>query len=656
MGSRSSTASGAEPGPQARLTPADALVPAMAAAGSGGVLTRTRAHVDRMVRALDVVVQIMLYVAIFGELGVLFGNVVVRNLLNGAWNWSDEIAQIALAVLTYVGGAYSYRRGLQSALEFFVNKMPVAWQGAQRVFVSLAVATISVIVCVVSIPLLSTEWQDRTAVLHIPQTIYIIPIVVGMAILVLYAAAELLQVSKDAALRGTLWFVVVAAACYVACLLVQQEATGSSQWSSIVSLSGFVLLLLMGLPIAFVLLICGTLFLYASQNAPLDATVTNLTSGASNFLLLAIPFFIFAGMILTGSGLSAKLLRFTHAIVGRARGGMLQTVVVTMYVFSGLSGSKVADVAAVGSPIADSIEEHGNTREELAAVLAASAIMGESVPPSIAMIILASVTDISVAGLFAAGILPAAVIGFLLMLTIFLMARRRGVVAEKIPYRDIATTAGPALPVLVIPVLLLVGVVGGIASPTEMSSIAVVAALVLALLYRAINRHTVQVMLQTTVSTAGMVLFIVACASHFSWSLTIAGLPDQIANVFTSVGDSRVLLLLATLVLVPLMGAVLEGMPAVLIFAPILMPIAQASGIDPLQYGVVFVIALGLGTFAPPLGVGLYATCSICRVKMDAVVRPFIPYWLVIVAGVVVLILFPGLSLWLPHHVIHGVT
>jgi tripartite ATP-independent transporter DctM subunit len=352
---------------------------------------------------------------------------------------------------------------------------------------------------------------------------------------------------------------------------------------------------------------------------------------------------------MTEGGLSRRLTDFVISLVGRFRGGMLQVIVVSMYIMSGISGSKVADVAAVGTTMKDIMRRERYNPGETAAVLATCAVMGETVPPSIAMLVLASVTSLSIGSLFVAGLLPAAVIALCLMVLIYFRSRGRAGELKKHSLREIVRAGVNAIPAVVAPVILIGGIVSGVATPTEVSSTAVIYALVLSVfVYRTLGGGQLWRVMTGTAAQAGMVLFITSTASTFSWSLTIAKMPQRIAALFGTLHGSATLFMLATIVTLVVMGALLEGLPALLIFGPLLLPMAAQFGVDPLQYGIVLIIAMGLGAFSPPIGVGMFVTCSICDTTMENASRHMVPYLVVVVIGLLLVAFVPWFSLVMP--------
>ncbi|MFI4982389.1 MAG: TRAP transporter large permease, partial [Nevskiales bacterium] len=320
------------------------------------------------------------------------------------------------------------------------------------------------------------------------------------------------------------------------------------------------------------------------------------------------------------------------------------------YLVSGLSGSKTADVAAVGTAMRQMLAREGYRPGENAAVLAAAAVMGDTVPPSIGILVLGSITQLSIAALFIGGVIPAAVIGFCLSVLIWLKARRLNL--PRTPRAPIATVlrtgVGAILP-LSMPVVLFAGILGGFATPTEVSSVAVVYGIVLAtLFYRAMDGRALLRTAIDSATLAGMILFILAAASSFSWALTIATLPQRLVLLLQGLEGSPVIFLLGSIVLLIVTGMLLEGLPALNILAPMLVPMAGQFGLSGLHYGIVLLIAMGLGAFLPPAGVGFYVCCAIAGTTIEQASRAMTPYLVVLIIGLLIVAFVPWFTLVLP--------
>jgi tripartite ATP-independent transporter DctM subunit len=348
-------------------------------------------------------------------------------------------------------------------------------------------------------------------------------------------------------------------------------------------------------------------------------------------------------------GISERLVRFAMVFVGHLKGGLLQVVVVTTYFVSGISGSKAADVVAVGSIMREQLKQHGYRPEEAAAVLAASAAMSETIPPSIAMLVIGSVVPISMGTLFVAGLLPAAIIALLLMVSIYFLARRSGIPpAARATLPEIRRAVIGAILPLAMPMAMLIGIRFGIATPTEVSAVAVAYGLFLSLVvYRAISFAELYRVAVDAALLTGMVLFIVAAASAFAWTLSAADLPTAIVSVVHFVGDRPAVFLIGTIILMTVVGSLVEGLPALIILAPLLMPIAVKLGIDNIHYSMVLILSMGVGVFLPPVGVGFYIACAAANSRIEDAAKSMMPYLVVLLAGVLAVAFVP----WFTHAV-----
>lgn len=591
----------------------------------------------------------VLVVAVTGELAVLFGNVVTRSFLGFSLIWSLEVAQLCLSVIAFVGGALAYPRKLHSAVEAGVRLAPTVAQPYLQALAELLVLVSGVLVIIFSISPLQLERTQYSPILHLSEMWFGIPIPIGMALLCYYVLERLSRRSLrhimgtaagTAAVLAVLWLTHAA----------WQNALGpdSSLWFSLVALG---VMLFVGVPIGFVLALTSAAYLYLSGSSDLATLPLGMQGGVSDFVLLAIPFFIVAGLIMTSGGLTSLLVRWVQAFTGHLRGGLFYVTVVVMYIFAGISGSKAADVAAVGTTMRDMFEDAGYNREEGVAVLSGATVMGETVPPSLPMLVLGSITTLSIGTLFIAGLLPAVFIGAFLMVMVFVRARRQQAsVSSRSTWRVMARTTVAAFPVLMIPIILLGGILTGIATATESSSVAVVYALLLGLVHR--PRLSIGALRKVAVDASalgGMVLFIISTSVPFSRSLTIGGVPQDIAAGMEKLGGHAWLFLTVSILVLIIMGELLEGLPAVLIFAPLLLPLAPTFGINPLHYAIVMLFAMGIGSFAPPIGVGLYVACAVSGTTMERSVRRLIPYLSILVVGLIVLAFIPEVTLALPN-------
>jgi tripartite ATP-independent transporter DctM subunit len=598
-------------------------------------------------RSLDGTVDGILVAAIAIEFIAVLANVFTRTFLGFSILWVAEVSELALGVMAFVGGAIAYPRGQHIAVQALVERLPQSWRPYHTALIDWLIFASSLYVAWWSLPILQSSWVDRTTVLQIPGSLITLPVTFGAVLLMIYTARRQFNRAWLPAVAVGAAVLLIGAGLNQTEIFWRPAVVGDVLW---IVLALFAILIAIGLPVGFVLLLGAFAYLYGSNSTPLIAVPAGMQHGVAPFVLLAIPFFVLAGLIMDKGGVSTRLVDFVIAVVGRFRGGLLQAMIISMYLFSGISGSKGADIAAVGSVMSGTLRRNGYDPGESVAVLTSSAAMGESIPPSIAMILVGSITTVSVGALFVAGLLPAAAIALCLGVVVYLRALRGGMNAlPSAGLRQVSRTAVRAVLPLTVPVILFGGILSGIATPTEVSSFAIAFGLVLAMVvYRELSPRA---LIKTTIYSAtmvGMILFIISTANAFTFAVTIETLPARIASAMTSAPGGPLLFLALTVVVVVVMGALLEGLAALLIFAPILMPVAMQLGLNPLHYAIVMIIAMGVGAFAPPLGVGLYIACAVCETPMEKAIRPMIPYFAVLFIGLLLVTFVPQLTLIVP--------
>jgi tripartite ATP-independent transporter DctM subunit len=405
-------------------------------------------------------------------------------------------------------------------------------------------------------------------------------------------------------------------------------------------------------PIGFVLAFAALLYFLSDPSLPLLVYSQQVMAGSDHFVLLAIPFFVLAGLLMESNGMSSRLIELLLRVFGRVRGGLgLITITATAF-FSGVSGSKLADIAAVGGIVMPAVRRTRQDPNEAAGLLACTAVMAETIPPCINMIIMGFVANISIAGLFIAGLVPAAVMALSLAVLAVIVGKKINPDEAFEKRKPMLQLLGGALVAIVMVAMIGKGVTAGVATSTEVSAFAVVYALVVgSLAFRELSVRALAELFVRAASMAGGILFIVAAATSLSFALTIEQIPQHVSATmiaFAHQYGSLMFMLLSVLMMI-IFGAVLEGAPALIIFGPLLTPIASQLGIHPLHFGTVMVIAMGLGLFAPPIGLGLFATCAITGTQVKDVARPMMKYLVVLLLTLIVLVLVPSFSLWLPN-------
>lgn len=412
----------------------------------------------------------------------------------------------------------------------------------------------------------------------------------------------------------------------------------------------FLILIILRLPLAFSMSIPAIIYLYV-EGIPFVQIPHKMVNSINSYTLLSVPLFIFAGNLMNESGLTDRIFSFVLRIVGRIRGGLAQVNILASLVFSGVSGAALADIGGIGKVLIDQMNKTGYRRRDSAALTAASATIGPIFPPSIPLIIYGATAEVSAVHLFIAGVIPAILLTILLMATVFYLSKR-----DNYPKHVIQEDEGNllqvflrALPALLTPVILIVGLLSGFFGPTELAAFTVVYIIFFGLIiYKELTFKKLIKAFRETINTTGMIMFIIASAALFAWTLTISQLSRDISDVFLSVSTNSVILLLMTAILLLIVGTVFESTAAILVFTPILYPPLMIAGVDPVHFGIVMVFALMIGLITPPVGVSLYLVAMISELSVEEVLKGLVPYFIVLLVTLLIIILLPSISLWLP--------
>ena len=416
-------------------------------------------------------------------------------------------------------------------------------------------------------------------------------------------------------------------------------------------------LLVVGVPIAFVLGIAATAYLVSVADLPLNVVPRSLFAGVDRFVLMSIPFFILAGLLMNEAQLTSRLIQFANHLVGRWRGGLAQVNVVTSMFFGGITGAASADTAAVGSILIPAMTKAGYRADFATAVTVASSIVGPLIPPSIPMLIYGIASGASIGGLFLAGVTPGFAAGFaMLALNRYLLRDRPGVEqARLIQEGGIGPTIGffaslrAALVALAMPIIIVGGVVGGVFTPTESSATAVVYALIAGFALRSLSLGGIRRTLAQTAVLSATVMLIIATANLLGRAFTFEQLPQQLAEFFLSVTDNRFVFLLFVALLLLIIGLFMETSGAIIILVPVLLPTALAYGFDVVHFGVVVVFGLVIGLITPPVGLCLFIGSSIGKVPIHVLSRALLPYIGLLIVLFLIFAFFPAASMWLPN-------
>ena len=411
----------------------------------------------------------------------------------------------------------------------------------------------------------------------------------------------------------------------------------------------FLVLTIVSLPIVFALGIAGFVGLVVG-NFSLQKLPSALVAGSQSWVLLAIPTFIFAGNLMERCGMSYALVDLARALIGWVRGGLGMSVVLAEYFFSGISGSTIADVSAIGSMLTPPMLRAGYKPEHAASLVASATAMGILVPPAIFMIVLGQVTDTSVVGIFLGGFLPAAVTALCLMVVIFGQAHRLKWPKDRRPTRaEFGVAAKASVVPMVVPIVIVLGFYFGVFTATEAGALVAFYAVAAALLYyRNVTLREMLVLIHESALLTAAVVFLLAVASVYQFLMGMLGVPAMLGALLQPLHSTPWLFLLAVSVIVILFGMVLEGLPAAVVLVPVVFPIAKQIGINPIHFNIVLTAAVGIGLFLPPIGVGLLMALRFANVSAGQHFKAYWPYLTALVIGLLILIVFPEITLFLP--------
>lgn len=616
------------------------------------VASPPRAWLGRLDRAVFVpfshAVNAVATLLLAANLCIVFVSVLFRYVLHAPFEWAEDVPRILLIALTFIGGAAALGQGQHKGIAILLDRASPRWRGVLETLGLLACITTAAVVGWFGINLGGSVAGQSTAS-GLDQGWFVYPMASGALAMVVFGIRALLDRNgRDLAYAAVVLALVGAA---LAAWSVFLPGIFPSPLNLLVLV--FLVVLAIGTPIAYALGVASICCVLAAPNIPFQILAQQASAGVDNFVLLAVPFFILTGYLMEASGLSVRLIELIQRGVGRRRGGLNLVMVISMVVFSGISGSKLADVAAVGSVLIPAARKSRQDPNDAVGLLAASAVMAEVIPPCINLIILGFVANISITGLFLAGLVPAALLALGLAFVAVVGAPRGAshvTVSSGIAGGQLISSALACIGMVL---LIFVGFRSGLATATEISAFAAFYALLVGgLLFRELTWLNLYACFVKSAVLSGLVLLIIALAQTFAFMLTIYQVPHGMAELLIGLAHqygSWLFFGLSLLILI-IMGAVLEGAAALIIFGPLLVPVAVQLGIDPLQFGLLLVLAMGIGLFSPPLGLGLYACCSIGQVSVESTSRAIVKYIGVLLAGLVLLAAFPAISLFLPRH------
>ncbi len=595
-------------------------------------------------RAIGGVVAFAAAVLLLAEIGILGSGVFARYVLQVPLVWSDELASILFLWLSMLGAVLALRRGEHMRMTGLVNRVSPRAQVFLEAFALAASLALLLMILAPSIDHAQDESFVVTPALEVSSAWRASALPTGVVLMTLAALFRLAQLPS--------WRTTIAAIGLVAALVLGFWLAGPA----LADLDNINLLIFFvgvvgvnvfaGVPIAFAFALATYGYLALTTQTPLVVMVGRLDEGMSHEILLAIPLFIFLGALLEMTGMARAMIAFLASLLGRVRGGLSYVLVGAMYLVSGISGSKVADMAAIAPVLFPEMRQRGARPGDLLALLAATGAQTETIPPSIVLITIGSVTGVSIAALFTGGLLPAAVLGAGLCLVVWWRARGEDISAVfRQPGRAVAKAGLVALPALLLPFVIRTAVIEGVATATEVSTIGIAYSVLMGLLvYRRFQWRRLPAMLVETASLTGTISFIIGAATGMAWGLTQSGFSQDLAHWMARVPGGHFGFLAISIVVFIVLGSVLEGIPAIVLFGPLLFPIARAMGVNEVHYAMVVVFAMGIGLFSPPFGVGYYGACAISKIHPDEGLRHMAVYVAVLLVGLVIVAAIPWLS------------
>jgi tripartite ATP-independent transporter DctM subunit len=595
--------------------------------------------------ALGRVVETIAALLVLVEIGVLASGVVARYVFHQPLVWSDELASILFLWLSMLGAVVALRRGEHMRMTAFVNS---AKPQTRALLDTLAIAASVAFLALVLAPAWEYASEERfivTPALEISNGWRAAAIPVGMALMLVVALLRLVRISS---MKHIVLSLVGVAALVAAFWLAAPLFATLGKFNLIVFFVVVVAATVFsGVPIAFSFALATFGYLALTTTTPMLVMVGRLDEGMSHLILLAVPLFIFLGSLIEMTGMAKAMIQFLASLLGHVRGGLSYVLIGAMYLVSGISGSKIADMAAIAPVLFPEMKKRGAKPGDLVALLSMTGAQTETIPPSIVLITIGSVTGVSIAALFTGGLLPAVVLGIALCGVVWWRYRHEDLSGvQRFTAAQIGRLMAIALPAILLPFVIRAAVVEGVATATEVSTIGIVYSVVVGLLiYRQFAWQRVMPMLVETASLSGAIIFIVGCATAMAWGLTQSGFSQDLARLMGAIPGGAYGFLAISIVAFVILGSVLEGIPAIVLFGPLLFPIAKAAGVHEVHYAMVVIFSMGIGLFAPPFGVGYYGACAISKVDPSEGIRHIGGYVVALFVGLLIVAAFPWFSI-----------
>lgn len=579
-------------------------------------------------------------------ISLVAAQIVCRYLLNTPITWSEEVTTYLFAWLIFLGATISIKRDNAPALAVVVEALPARAAEFMRAFADMLALAVSVVLLVAGWHACADLMQQRSPALQIPMgyPCLVLPLAgLGFVLHYLLRAAERVSQSpRNAALMAG-----AAVLAGLALMLAQDWLT--QDWPVSVLFGAIALGFVIGLPVALVLTF-GVVVVLMNQQQPLLIVPETMFNASSNFILTAIPFFMFTGAVMEVGGLAERLVGFASSLVGRFRGGLLYTDIVASAIFADMSGSAVSDTAAIGSVMLPGMVRRGYDPAFSTALQAAAGTLGVLFPPSIATIIYAWVANVSVARMFLASFLPAFLVVLSFTVIVAVVATRKGYPRERASsVREVAGSFRRAFWALLTPLLILGGILTGAVTPTEAGVVAALYALATSAgVYRSVSLRGFCQSLEIAVLSASRVMFVLAAAVLLGWELIMLQAPQNLATEMLAISQHPLMLLLLLNIALVLIHGVMETSATLILVVPLVLPIFTQIGVDPIHLGIVFLVNSALGLLTPPLGLVLYVAAPITGLRVETVARAALPFLFALLVDLALVAVLPQISMVVP--------
>ena len=584
---------------------------------------------------------------VVAEIVVLFSGVTARYLFQKPLIWSDELAGILFLWLAMLGSVTAFQRGEHMRMTAFVGLVPPRVRAFFDVLAIAAPLAFLVLVLDPAYEFASDEAFVSTPALDVSNLWRAAALPIGLGLMLLVALLRLLSFN-DWRLSATAIALVAVVGAVLYALSPVLIPLGNL--NLLIFFVGLVAVMVFAaVPIAFAFGLATFAYITLTTSTPSTVVIGRMDEGMSHLILLSVPLFVFLGLLIEMTGMARAMVNFLASLLGHVRGGLQYVLVAAMYLVSGISGAKAADMAAVAPVLFPEMIKRGAKPGDLVALLSATGAQTETIPPSLVLITIGSVTGVSIAALFTGGLLPALVLAVMLCAVVWRRYRNDDLShVQRASLGTIGWAFFVALPAIALPFVIRAAVVGGVATATEVSTIGIVySALAGLLIYRHFDWRRLYPMLTETAALSGAILLIIGAATGMAWALTQSGFSTSLAAFMTGLPGGAPMFLAVTIVAFVVLGSVLEGIPAIVLFGPLLFPIAKQVGVHEVHYAMVVILAMGIGLFAPPFGVGYYAACAISRIHPDEGIKPMLGYMLALLIGTILIAAVPWISIGL---------